>query len=237
MLSLASLFRTLPLCLGLFAIATQPLKADEDPSLHPSGGCSHSHHRSSRSHDKCEKPCETHPVCLDSLMASSTYSVPTPITFSLFPTATPIPFTDALVAAKGRAICRVSDTMFRLNEPGVYFIDVTIYPNDTSTVGNTFALQAKDSNGAVIFTGPLIVQNTTGAVPFQQIYKVDCTVPQLIQVVGYSPTAGGIFTFSEGRGASISIIKICDLPKCKVDCCRTECCDGNCSQNCNSCGW
>lgn len=142
----------------------------------------------------------------DLLFVSSCFCTPTPLPLDGCGTA--IPFLHGLEERKGHAISKVSDTQFKLNESGFYFIEVSIYPDDCSSTENAFGLRAKDCKGCPLFKSSPVVQNDNSPIVFQQIYKVDCKRPQLLEVVGYGDDC---FVFSEGRGASITIFKLSDL--------------------------
>lgn len=163
--------------------------------------------RSKASND--EWPRRQVAACPSYLMATSTYDTATPITFStLIPT--PIPFIDGRNNGRGSAICQLTDTLFELREPGDYWIIVTIYPDILNLATGYFTLQISEGNGSLLQPMARTAFGLGSPVTIQVLYKVERIAPQLLELVGVtalSPT----FTFSRGRGASLTIIKVAEL--------------------------
>lgn len=173
----------------------------------------------------CPPKVETCKRCCHDLLSGSTTAL-APITIFEFPTATPVPLSDESVITNVQGICRLSDTMFALNEPGYYFIEAVVYPITTvgtAFPGTSFAFQIKDVNGRILFESPRAFDFTSSASPIylQQIYRVDCTTPRIVQLVAYAPngTVGGIpLAFEVGRSSSIDIFRVSDPIPCKKRC-------------------
>lgn len=181
----------------------------EIEELAPAGGAS----CYSASHKRELADC----CCYDLLMANSTSAAA--LTVQPFPVGTPIPFPDYPLICNGGAICKLSDTMFSLREPGYYLINFVFYPPGAAP-GLSISMQVKDVNGAIIFDGPRhFINNNTGApLPIRYLYKVECSYPQTVQFVIYAQGDEPLDLVTIGLRASVSFIKLCDLPECGSCC-------------------